>query len=106
VKRSWKNELSETEIAESGKLITKIRNLRENTDLHTFGLQIVSFFLRRQIQPLQARLHDMWKYSGTSNPNRLWKEDPSSKELKGNIAGFSLPRVVLEELHMEGVDST
>jgi hypothetical protein len=48
----------------------------------------------------------MWKYSGTSNPNRLWKEDPSSKELKGNIAGFSLPRVVLEELHMEGVDST
>ncbi|KAM0901778.1 hypothetical protein ACQ4PT_019735 [Festuca glaucescens] len=88
-KRSWKNKLTEYEAAEVNGLVAKIKGLRDATSKKTFGLQILSTFLKRRIQPLQARVHTMWMYSGASDPTRAMVEELSSKELKTRIVSLT-----------------
>ncbi|KAM0930451.1 hypothetical protein ACQ4PT_001125 [Festuca glaucescens] len=54
-----------------------------------FGLQVLSTFLKRRVQPLQARAHPMWMYSGVSDPTRVMEEKLSSKELKACIVSLT-----------------
>ena len=46
------------------------------------GIHLAGVFLKRQVQPLQARAHYMWAYLGSNDTNWLGKEELSSNELK------------------------
>ena len=39
------------------------------------GMDLLEVFLRRRIQPLQARDHPMWMYSGTDDTTRIHPEE-------------------------------
>ena len=39
------------------------------------GMDLLEVFLRRRIQPLQARDHPMWLYSGLEDTTRIHPEE-------------------------------
>ena len=43
------------------------------------GMDLLEVFLSRRIQPLQARDHSMWMYSGIEDSTRIHPEDVDEK---------------------------
>jgi hypothetical protein len=58
-------------------LMQKIAQLQSTPGKEVTSLQLTPTFIERRIQPLVARAHCMWDYSGRKDPTRL-----SSDELK------------------------
>ena len=60
------------------------------------GMDLLEVFLSRRIQPLQARDHPMWMYSGLEDSTRIHPEDVSEdtleKWLKGITSNKDYPR--------------
>ena len=46
-------------------------------------MDLLEVFLRRRIQPLQARDHPMWMYSGTDDTTRIHPEEVNEATLEG-----------------------
>ena len=46
-------------------------------------------FIRRCIQPLQARAHGMWMYQGATDPTRISKEDLSTTEVEKSVRAIT-----------------
>ena len=68
-KRSWRNKLSAPEEAEVDKLMERVVALQNTAGKEVSGIQIISTFIRRRVQPLQARVHAMWQYKGADGPD-------------------------------------
>ena len=66
-------------------LMNRIETLRSKVDITTFGLQVTALFVNRQIQPLQARAHPMWEYTGSSDETRIFDEELSRQELRDKL---------------------
>jgi hypothetical protein len=47
------------------------------------------FFLRRRIQPLQARVSKLWTYSGLNDPSRVSPKDPEKKYLDKRVSSLT-----------------
>ena len=47
------------------------------------GMDLLEVFLRRRIQPLQARDHPMWMYSGLDDTTRIHPEEVDEAKLEG-----------------------
>ena len=60
------------------------------------GMDLLEVFLRRRIQPLQARDHPMWMYSGIEDSTRIHPEevdeDTVEKWLRGITGNKDNPR--------------
>ncbi len=60
------------------------------------GMDLLEVFLRRRIQPLQARDHPMWMYSGIDDSTRIHPEEVDKgmmeKWLKGITGNKDNPR--------------
>ena len=60
------------------------------------GMDLLEVFLRRRIQPLQARDHPMWMYSGIEDSTRVHPEevdeDTAEKWLRSIIGNKDNPR--------------
>src|SRR4051812_43806857 len=52
------------------------------------GMDLLEVFLRRRIQPLQARGHPMWMYSGTEDTTRIHPEEVEDDTLEGWLTGI------------------
>ena len=46
-------------------------------------------FIRRRIQPLQARAHGMWMYQGVSDPTRVGREELSTNEVQKSVRAIT-----------------
>jgi hypothetical protein len=80
-RRSWDTEATAEEKAATEALMTRIHQL-QNTDREELsGVQIIAYFLRIRVQPLQARKNPLWMYSGAKDVDRLYK-DLSVKNLE------------------------
>ncbi|KAK1677160.1 hypothetical protein QYE76_038008 [Lolium multiflorum] len=109
-RRSWDAEATEKERS----LMTRIHEL-QNTRL----IQIIVYFLKSRVQPLQARKFPLWKYTGNEDVDRLSvdlevkdlerlvrkitslsKKDsiPSSCRIKPYSATHALPKPVIKDL--------
>ena len=84
-RRSWKHELSPSEEAEADQLLSQVATLRSAPNRELTGIQLISTFLKRRIQPLQARAHAMWMYSGFQDPTRTSPEELSSDDLESRV---------------------
>jgi hypothetical protein len=62
-------------------LYARVRELQIIPGREVDGIDIIRTFLERRIQPLQARAHPMWIYTGQSDPTRSQEENLSSAEL-------------------------
>ena len=49
------------------------------------GLDLLEVFFQRRIQPLQARAHPMWQYSGPSDPTRTHPEELSEEAVANKL---------------------
>jgi hypothetical protein len=57
--KSWDQKLSSEEMKETDPLMERIRVLQTTVGEELSGVQIIALFLRRRIQPLQARASAM-----------------------------------------------
>jgi hypothetical protein len=80
--KSWDLPLIEAEFQETKPLGARIHALQTGEGKDLSGLQIMTHFLRVRVQPIQARVHAMWCYSGSKDPTRVSKEDLSTAELE------------------------
>jgi hypothetical protein len=78
---TWKHKMTDIEMMEADKLMAQIQELQEKVD----AVQIITTFIKRRVQPLQARAHTLWLYSGPSDLTRVSKEDFSARELERSV---------------------
>ena len=80
-KRSWKNQILDGEKAEIEALYRRVEDLQLIPEKEVNGVDIIRTFLERRVQPLQARAHPMFLYSGRRDPTRVSSEKISEVEL-------------------------
>jgi hypothetical protein len=85
-RKSWRNELTAEEKRQTDGLMDQIATLRGK---ELTGVHLASTFLKHRIQPLQARVHSMWAYSGASHPTRVRNEELSTNELEDNVRAIT-----------------
>ena len=68
--RTLKHELAPAEETEANQLLSRVAALWSALNKELTGMQLICTFLKRCIQPLQARVHGMWEYSGLQDPTR------------------------------------
>ncbi|KAM0904346.1 hypothetical protein ACQ4PT_018060 [Festuca glaucescens] len=87
--KSWDQMLTETELEETKPLMARIHALQTDKGKELSGLQIMTHFLRLQVQPIQARVSALWTYSGSKDPTRVSKENLSTSELEKLVRQFT-----------------
>jgi hypothetical protein len=70
-RRSWDAEATEEERTSTEALMTRIHELQNTRGKELSGIQIIVYFLKSRIQPLQARKFPLWKYTGDEDVDRL-----------------------------------
>ena len=53
------------------------------------GMDLLEVFLSRRVQPLQARDHPMWMYSGLEDSTRIHPEDVSEDTVEKWLRGIT-----------------
>ncbi|KAK1608845.1 hypothetical protein QYE76_032518 [Lolium multiflorum] len=118
-RRSWDAEATEEERTSTEALMTRIHELQNTRGKELSGIQIIVYFLKSRVQPLQARKFPLWKYTGNEDVDRLSvdlevkdlerlvrkitslsKKDsiPSSCRVKPYSATHALPKPVIKDL--------
>src|SRR4051812_17707504 len=97
-KRSWKNQIMDGEVAEIKGLYRRVEDLQLTPEKEVNGVDIIRSFLKRRVQPLKAREHPMFLYSGRRDLTRVSAEEFSMGDLDGVLrpllkykAGEDLP---------------
>ncbi|KAK1628836.1 hypothetical protein QYE76_003151 [Lolium multiflorum] len=70
-RRSWDAEATEEERTSTEALMTRIHELQNTRGKELSGIQIIVYFLKSRVQPLQARKFPLWKYTGNEDVDRL-----------------------------------
>ncbi|KAK1662227.1 hypothetical protein QYE76_050386 [Lolium multiflorum] len=103
-KKSWKNILTSKEKAVADKLFDRILRIKESDNPTTMGIEIVVVFLKRCIQPVMSRVHQIWLYSGPKDETRVNIAELSEKELLDEVRRLthfsqedSIPLLALQE---------
>ncbi|KAK1617222.1 hypothetical protein QYE76_022739 [Lolium multiflorum] len=86
---SWDTEATAEEKAVTEALMTRIHQLQNTDGEELSSVQLIAYFLRIRVQPLQARKNPLWMYSGAKDVDRFSK-DLSLKDLDHQILS-SLP---------------
>ncbi|KAK1665199.1 hypothetical protein QYE76_053358 [Lolium multiflorum] len=118
-RRSWDAEATEEERTSTEALMARIHDLQNTRGKELSGIQIIVYFLKSRVQPLQARKFPLWKYTGNEDVDRLSvdlevkdlerlvrkitslsKKDaiPSSCRVKPYSATHALPKPVIKDL--------
>ena len=84
----WKRRLTEVGEAEVTVLMGKIESLRVTSELS--GIQLMSTFIGRRIQPLQNRPHGMWEYGGLRDVSRVGAAELSNEETEKKVHVLTL----------------
>ncbi|KAM0853649.1 hypothetical protein ACQ4PT_050942 [Festuca glaucescens] len=83
--KSWDIPLTDAELEEMEPMIRKIKPLQTTMYKELSGLQLMAFFIRMRIKPLQARAYQMWNYSGSADETRISKDDVAEDEVKKTV---------------------
>jgi hypothetical protein len=84
----WSRGLTAVEEAEAAELMTKIESLRVTSELS--GIQLISTFIGRRVQPLQNRPHGMWEYSGARDASRVSSSEMITEETVKRVRNLTL----------------
>jgi hypothetical protein len=67
---SWDSTPTDAEMEEIAPLLARIQALKGGKGGALSGIQLMAFFVQRQVQPLQHRLSKLWNYSRLVDPSR------------------------------------
>jgi hypothetical protein len=84
-KKSWRNTLSPEESATADELFEQVVDLKNAGGLTMCGTEVVSVFLKRRVQPLMSRPHQLWMYSGKNDASRVNSADLSDEVLHNEV---------------------
>jgi hypothetical protein len=76
---SWDSPPTDAEMEEITPLLAHIQALKGGQGGALSGIQLMAFFVQRQVQPLQHRLTKLWSYAGLKDPARI-SEDLINKQ--------------------------
>jgi hypothetical protein len=103
-KKSWRNVLTAKEKPVADKLFEKVLQIKEFDGQTMIGTEIAAVFLKRRVQPVMSRAHQMWLYSGPMDKTRVNVAELLGKELLdevGRLTYFSqadsIPLIALYE---------
>ena len=80
--------MTAAELHEADRLMEAVSRLQGEIT----GVDLISTWVRRRIQPLQARQHPMWEYSGPADPTRIGQEELSNSEVATHVQLLSKER--------------
>ncbi|KAK1692577.1 hypothetical protein QYE76_009274 [Lolium multiflorum] len=84
-KKSWRNILTAEESAIADQLFEQVVDLKNTGGLTMCGTEVVSVFLKRRVQPLMSRPHQLWMYVGKDDKSRVSSVDLSDEELRDEV---------------------
>ena len=73
------------EEAEANRLLARVSALQTTAGQEVTGVHLISTFLRRRVQPLQARVHAMWGYDGPNDLTWTRRVDFTDDELEYHV---------------------
>jgi hypothetical protein len=85
LKKSWKNILTSKEKTVADKLFERVLQIKESDGQTMMGTEIFTVFLKRRIQPVMSRAHQMWLYSGPKDETQVNVAEFSEKELLDEV---------------------
>jgi hypothetical protein len=68
---SWDSPPSDDQMEQIAPLLTRIQDLKGGKGGALLGIQLMAFFVERQVQPLQHRITKLWNYSSLEDPSRI-----------------------------------
>jgi hypothetical protein len=71
---SWDSLPSYAETEQIAPLLSRIQALKGGKGCALSGIQLMAFFVQRQVQPLQHRLTKLWSYAGLEDPSRIFED--------------------------------
>jgi hypothetical protein len=86
---SWEHELTEEEMAITQPLMEKIRQLQATPEKEVSGLQLIRTFVERRIQPLAARAHCIWDYTGHPDSTRFSSDELREAEIDDGVRSIT-----------------
>jgi hypothetical protein len=86
---SWDSPPTEAEMEDIKPLLARIQALQSGSGGALSGTQLMSFFLQRQVQPLQHRVAKFWSYSGLEDSSRVSIEDIDKKDLDKRVRALT-----------------
>jgi hypothetical protein len=66
-----------------------VRDLNLTAGQEVSGLHLITLFIRRRVQPLQARVRALWDYEGARDPCRTKAEDLSHEEVEMHLRSLT-----------------
>jgi hypothetical protein len=73
------------ESATADQLFEKVLDLKNAGGLTMCGTEVVSVFLKRRVQPLISRPHQLWLFIGKDDKSRVSSVDLSDEELRDEV---------------------
>ena len=49
------------------------------------GTEVVALFLKRRVQPVMSRSHQLWMYTGANDKTRIDSAEPTENELRDEV---------------------
>jgi hypothetical protein len=83
------HELSDEEMKITQPLMEKIQQLRATPRKELSGLQLIRTFIERRVQPLAARAHCMWDYTGRRDPTRFSSDELKEAEINDGVCAVT-----------------
>jgi hypothetical protein len=86
---SWDSPPTDAEKKQIAPLLTRIQALKGGKGGTLLGIQLMAFFIQRQVQPLQHRLSKLWSYSGLVDPCRISGDLMEKKEVVKRVRSLT-----------------
>jgi hypothetical protein len=84
-KKSWQNALTAEEKAIDDKLYEKVLDLKNAEGQTMCGTEVAAVFLKRRVQPVMLRAHQMLLYTGPKDISRINSADLTDGELLDEV---------------------
>jgi hypothetical protein len=86
---SWDSPPTEAEMEDIKPLLARIQALKSGSGGALSGTQLMSFFLRRRVQPFQHRASKFWSYYGLEDSSRVFEDDMDKKDLDKRVRALT-----------------
>jgi hypothetical protein len=103
-KKPWQNILTAEEKLIADDLYEKVLDVKNSGGRTMIGTEVADVFLKRRIQPVMSRAHQMWSYSGSKFVTRINAAKLSKKKLLDKVRRLtyfsqedSIPMVALQD---------
>jgi hypothetical protein len=84
-KKSWQNALTSEESEVADKLYERILDLKSAGGQTMCGTEVVALFLKRRVQPVMSRSHQLWMYTGANGKTWIDSAEPIESKLRDEV---------------------